>query len=78
MSFSLNVAKSYIGKTVNIHLKDGAVIVNVQLKAIKTVGLSKTKLFEYAPFGNVSRQVVPIKNIAYTTTLNRSILNMRN
>ena len=34
-NFSVNSAKSYIGKNVNLHLKDGAVIVNVQLTGIQ-------------------------------------------
>jgi len=34
-SFSLNSAKSFLGKNVNLHLKDGAVIVNVHLTRIR-------------------------------------------
>jgi len=29
--FNLNIAKALIGRNVNVHLKDGAVIVNVQI-----------------------------------------------
>jgi hypothetical protein len=29
--FNLNVAKAHVGKNVNLHLKDGSVIVNVQI-----------------------------------------------
>lgn len=73
-SFNLNSAKSYIGKTVNLHLKDGAVIVNVQLKNIKNAELGKTKLLEYIPFGNISRKEIPLRNIAYAKMLNQNII----
>jgi len=72
--FNLNSAKSYLGKNVNLHLKDGAVIVNVQLKAIKKPELGKTNLLEYIPFGNVSSIKIPLRNIAYAKLLNRNII----
>lgn len=34
-AFALNSAKSYVGKHVNLHLKDGTVLVNVLLVAIE-------------------------------------------
>jgi hypothetical protein len=72
--FTVNSAKSYIGKNVNLHLKDGAVIVNVQLKTIKNASLGKTKLLEYTAFGNVYRKEIPLRNIAYAKTLDKNIL----
>ena len=45
-NFSVNSAKSFIGKNVNLHLKDGAVIVNVQLTGIHK-GAGKNSLIEY-------------------------------
>jgi len=73
-SFGFISAKSYLGKNVNLHLKDGAVIVNVQLKAIKQAELGKTKLLEYIPFGNIKSKKIPLNSIAYATMLNRSIM----
>lgn len=73
-NFSLNSAKSYIGKNVNLHLKDGAVIVNVQLTAIKKAELGKTNLLEYIPYGNISAQKIPLRSIAYAEMLNRNFM----
>jgi hypothetical protein len=73
-NFSLNSAKTYIGKNVNLHLKDGAVIVNVQLTAIKKPELGKTNLLEYTSFGNRSREKIPLKNVKYAERLNQNIL----
>jgi hypothetical protein len=72
--FNVNSAKSYIGKNVNLHLKDGAVIVNVKLKNIKQAKLGKTKLLEYIPFRNVASKEIPLTNIAYAKMLNQNIL----
>jgi len=73
-NFSLNSAKSYIGKNVNLHLKDGAVIVNVQLKSIKKAELGKTNLLEYIPYGNLSSKKIPLRSVAYAKMLNRNIM----
>jgi hypothetical protein len=73
-NFSLNSAKSYIGKNVNLHLKDGAVIVNVQLTAIKKAELGKTNLLEYTPFGNFGTKKIPLRSVAYAEMLNRNIM----
>jgi hypothetical protein len=73
-NFCLNSAKTYIGKNVNLHLKDGAVIVNVHLTAIKKAELGKMTLLEYTPFGTSSREKIPLRNIAYAEGLNRNIL----
>jgi len=32
---NLNVAESFLGKNVNLHLKDGSVVVNVQVDEIR-------------------------------------------
>jgi hypothetical protein len=73
-NFSLNSAKSYIGKNVNLHLKDGAVIVNVQLTAIKKAELGKANLLEYIPYGNYNAKKIPLRNVAYAEMLNRNIM----
>jgi hypothetical protein len=73
-AFNLNSARSYIGKNVNLHLKDGAVIVNVKLKNIKNAELGKTKLLEYVPFGNNGCKEISLRNVAYVKTLNRNIM----
>ena len=72
-SFSLNSAKSFLGKNVNLHLKDGAVIVNVQLTGIRKSDFGKS-LIEYVPYGNAKIACVPLRNIAWAELLNLSLL----
>ena len=69
-SFSSNSAKSFLGRNVNLHLKDGAVIVNVQLTRIKKGEVGKSKLLEYVPYGNRRAAHIPIRNVAWAELLN--------
>ena len=69
-SFNLNSAKSYLGKNVNLHLKDGAVIVNVQLTRIRKGELGRGKLLEYVPYGNRKAARIPLRNVAWAELLN--------
>jgi hypothetical protein len=73
-SFSLNSAKSFLGKNVNLHLKDGAVIVNVQLTRIRKGDFGKGNLIEYVPYGNRKGACVPLRNIAWAELLNLSLI----
>jgi len=73
-NFSLNSAKSFLGKNVNLHLKDGAVIVNVQLTVIRKNDFGKGNLVEYVPYGNRERACVPLRNIAWAERLNLSLI----
>ena len=72
--FNLNSAKSFIGKNVNLHLKDGAVIVNVQLINIKKGEYGKRKLVEYAVFGKRKLSIIPLRNIAWAELLNLNLI----
>jgi len=73
-SFSSNSARSFIGRNVNLHLKDGAVIINVQLIKIHK-GLGKNNnLIEYALSGNRKATRVPLKNIAWAEMLNVNLM----
>jgi hypothetical protein len=69
-SFSLNSAKSFLGRNVNLHLKDGAVIVNVQLTRIKKSEVGKGNLLEYVPYGNRKVAHILIRNVAWAELLN--------
>jgi len=69
-NFGLNSAKSFLGKNVNLHLKDGAVIVNVQLTRIRKGVVGKGMLVEYVPFGNRKASRIPLRNIAWAELLN--------
>ena len=73
-NFSLNSAKSYLGKNVNLHLKDGAVIVNVQLTGIRKGETGKVNILEYVPYGNSSTTRIPLRNIAWAEMLNRNLI----
>lgn len=72
-SFSCNSAKSYIGKNVNLHLKDGAVIVNVHLTKIHKAAGKNNNLIEYA-HGNRKSTRLPLRNIAWAEMLNLSLM----
>lgn len=72
-SFSANSAKSYLGKNVNLHLKDGAVIVNVQLtKLHKGAGKNNSQI-EYH-LANRKGSRVPLRSIAYAEMLNINLM----
>ena len=72
-SFGVNSAKSYIGKNVNLHLKDGAVIINVQLIGIHK-GSGKNNLIEYTPYGNRRSTRIPLRIVAWAELLNSNLL----
>jgi hypothetical protein len=75
-NFSLNSAKSFLGKNVNLHLKDGAVIVNVQLINIKKSDYGKRKLIEYMAYGNRKLKIIPLRNIAWAESLNLNLIQV--
>jgi hypothetical protein len=73
-NFSLNSAKSFLGKNVNLHLKDGAVIINVQLTGIRKGDFGKGNLVEYVPYGNRKIVRIPLRNIAWAELVNLSLM----
>jgi hypothetical protein len=74
-NFSLNSAKSFLGKNVNLHLKDGSVIINVQLKGIHKDGnLGKGNLIDYVPYGNHKHTRIPLRTVAYAELLNLNLM----
>lgn len=72
-NFSANSARSYIGRNVNLHLKDGAVIVNVQLTGIHRIS-GKNKQIEYTPSQNRKTRRLPLRNIAWAELINTNFL----
>jgi hypothetical protein len=72
-SFGLNSAKSFIGKNVNLHLKDGSVIVNVHLTSLRKDEFRKGNSIEYA-YGNRKLCRVPLRNIAWAELLNINLM----
>ncbi|UCF45192.1 MAG: hypothetical protein JSW44_00700 [Candidatus Bathyarchaeota archaeon] len=73
-NFGLNSAKSFLGKNVNLHLKDGAVIINVRLTGIRKSDFGKRNLVEYVPYGNRKTAYLLLKNIAWAELLNLSLI----
>jgi hypothetical protein len=73
-NFSLNSAKSFLRKNVNLHLKDGAVIINVRLTHIRKSDFGKRSLVEYVIYGNRKTACVPLKTIAWAELLNLSLI----
>ena len=74
-SFSLNSAKSFLGKNVNLHLKDGSVIINVQLTKIQKGDFGKGNLLEYTPRRNRRLTRIPLRSIAYAELLNPNLMD---
>jgi hypothetical protein len=75
--FTLNVAKSFLGKNVNLHLKDGSVIVNVQLAEIQKDPLKGEVLVKCIPYGNRSAIKIPLRNIAWAKLLDLNLIEAR-
>jgi hypothetical protein len=75
-SFSLNSAKSFIGKNVNLHLKDGAVIINVHLRNIRKDNFGKVNLIEYMPYKNRKLTRIPLRNVAWAELLNLNLMSV--
>jgi hypothetical protein len=71
LSFNLNSAKSFIGKNVNLHLKDGSVLINVQLTQI-CKGNYGEGYFAVCTLDHNHRKIIHIalRNIAYADPLN--------
>ena len=73
-NFCLNSAKSLIGKNVNLHLKDGSVIINVQLTRVRKDDFGKGNLVEYVPYRNCKMNKLPLRSIAWAELLNLTFL----
>lgn len=71
--FNLNSARPYLGRHVNIHLKDGSVIVNVRVTMVKWDDYRKNASLHYAtPERNTSR--LPLKEVEWMELLNPFLL----
>ncbi len=73
-NFSANSARSFIGRNVNLHLKDGAVIINVQLTKIHRGVGKNNNVIEYSLSGNHKVTRVPLRNIAWAEMLNMNFM----
>jgi len=73
-NFGLNSAKSFVGKNVNLHLKDGSVIINVQVTRIRKGEFGKGNFVEYVPYRNRRIGQVSLRNIAWAELLNLNLM----
>jgi len=72
--FSLNTARSFLGRNVNLHLKDGSVIINVQLAEIMKDDFRRGNFVTCVPYGRRATLRVPVKNIAWAELLNMNLI----
>jgi len=73
-NFSVISAKSYLGKNVNLHLKDGSVIVNVQLTRLHKVAGKNNNQIEYAPLKHHRSTRIPMRCVAWAEMLNVNLM----
>jgi hypothetical protein len=71
--FSLNTAKSFLGKNVNLHLKDGSVIINVQLAEIRRDEFRREAFITCVPYGNRGKFTVSLRSVAWAELLNLNL-----
>jgi hypothetical protein len=72
--FGMNTARSFLGKNVNLHLKDGSVIVNVLLSRIDKDEYQRRAFVECIPYGYRNAFRIPLKNVAWAEMLNLNLV----
>ncbi|RLI27367.1 hypothetical protein DRO50_04640 [Candidatus Bathyarchaeota archaeon] len=71
---NLNSLKSFIGKNVNLHLKDGSVIINVRLENLTRDELNGKLILRCVPFRKNKPLQIPVKKVAWAENLNPFLL----
>jgi hypothetical protein len=69
-----NTAKSLLGRNVNLHLKDGSVIVNVLLTEIQKDEFERKAFVKCVPYGTRNTLIIPLRNIAWAELLNLNLI----
>ena len=72
--FSTNTAKSLLGRNVNLHLKDGSVIVNVLLAEIQKDEFKRKTFVKCIPYRRKNTLRILLKNIAWAELLNLNLI----
>lgn len=72
--FSINTARSYLGKNVNLHLKDGSVIINVQFSEILKDEFRRETFVKCVPYRKKDSFRIPLKSIAWAELLNLNFI----
>ena len=75
-SFSVNTARSLLGKNVNLHLKDGSVIINVFLCKIEKDEYERKAFVECVPHGARNTFRIPLKSVAWAERLDLNLILM--
>jgi hypothetical protein len=73
-SFGLNTARSFLGKNVNLHLKDGSVIVNVHLSQILKDDFKRQTSVQYVSRRKRGSQKILLRSIAWAEMLNPNFI----
>lgn len=71
---NLNVAKSFLGKNVNLHLKDGSVVVNVRVDEIRKDMLKGEVYVRCIPYGKASALQIPLRKITWVKLLDLNLI----
>ena len=74
--FSMNTAKSFLGKNVNLHLKDGSVIINVQFSEILKDEFRRETFVKCVPYRKKDALRIPLKSIAWAELLNLNFITI--
>ncbi|MCS7096187.1 MAG: hypothetical protein N3F10_05255 [Candidatus Bathyarchaeota archaeon] len=72
--FNINIARSLLGKNVNLHLKDGSVIVNVRLEEVQRGPDGREFLLKCIPYGNTRQLQVPLKSITWMKLVDLNLI----
>ena len=67
------MAKAFLGKNVNLHLKDGSVIVNVQVSELQKDDFKRETFVKCIAYGKKDELVIPLRSIAWAEQLNLSL-----
>jgi len=73
--FNINTVKSLLGRNVNLHLKDGSVIVNVVLAEIQKDKFRRKVFVKCIPYGRKRSLKIPLRNINRADLLNLNLIH---
>jgi hypothetical protein len=71
--FNVNMAKSFLGKNVNLHLKDGSVIINVQFSELQRDEFSRETFIRCIAYRKGDEFRIPLRSIAWAEQLNLNL-----
>lgn len=72
--FGVNTAKSLLGRNVNLHLKDGSVIVNVLLSGIRRDDYHRKAFVECIAYRSLNTLTIPLTTVAWAELLNLNLI----